>query len=88
MKANGNNLGQIDCNLTIRLKEESTYWRKVLKCIVATVKAFASRGLSFRGHDETFGSPHNGNCLMSSELGAEFGPFLAEHSSRFGNTGS
>jgi len=56
--------------------------------VVAVVKALASRGLSFRGHDEKFGSSHNGNYLMSLELIAEFDPFLAEHISRYGNIGS
>jgi len=55
--------------------------------VVAVVKALASRGLSFRGHDEKFGSLHNGNHLMSLLI-AEFDPFLAEHISRYGNVGS
>jgi hypothetical protein len=60
----------------------------VLKRVVATVKVLTSRDLSFRGHSETFWSPHNGNCLLPSELIADFDPFLAEHMLRFGNTDS
>lgn len=88
MNERSNTLGRIDHALTIQLDEEIIYWRNVLKRVVACVKALASRGLSFRGHDEKFGSFHNGNFLMSLELIAEFDPFLAKHITRCGNPGS
>ncbi|XP_043271756.1 zinc finger MYM-type protein 1-like [Venturia canescens] len=88
MKQRGNVLGRIDQRLTAQLNEETTYWRNVLKRVAATIKALASRGLPFRGHDEKFGSANNVNYLMSLELLAEFDPFLADHISRYGNPGS
>ena len=56
--------------------------------VVAIVKHLSSRGLSFRGKDEQFGTPSNGNFFMALELIAEFDPFLAEHIKKYGNAGS
>lgn len=47
-----NIVGRIDHELAAQFLEELTYWREVLKRVVATVKSLASRGLSFRGYDE------------------------------------
>lgn len=88
MKERSNVLGRIDHALTMQLDEEINYWKNILKRVVACVKALASRGLPFRGHNERFGSIHNGNYLMSLELIAEFDPFLAKHITRYGNPGS
>lgn len=55
--------------------------------VVEVVKFLASRGLAFRGADEIFGSPNNGNFLGTMELLAKFDPFLADHIARFGNAG-
>ena len=55
--------------------------------MVAVVRFFAERGLSFRGGDSTFRSPHNGNFLGSIELLSQFDPFMAEHVAKFGNKG-
>lgn len=63
LKQRGQHLGRIDQALTIQVDEEITYWRNVLKRVVATVKALASRGLAFRGQDEIFGSSQNGNLI-------------------------
>lgn len=87
MKKRGQLLGRIDKHLTAQLDEEISYWKKVLIRVVETVKALASRGLPFRGHDEKFGSLHNGNYMMALELIAQFDPFLAEHISRYSNPG-
>ena len=43
--------------------------------------------MAFRGGDERFGSPHNGNFLDILELIAEFDPFLASHIKQYGNCG-
>lgn len=88
MKRCGTTLGRVDLKLTQQLNTKIVYWRNVLKRVVATIKALVSRGLSFRGHEKKFGSPHNGNYLMSLELIAEFDSFLADHISRYGNSGS
>lgn len=80
--------GRIDNLLQLQTDEEITYWRNVLKRVVAVVKRLCSRGLAFRGKSEKFGDPHNGNYFMILELLAEFDPFLASHIGRFGNQGS
>lgn len=80
--------GRLDNLLHVQIDEEITYWRNVLKRVVAVVKRLCSRGLAFRGKNEKFGDPHNGNYCMILELLAEFDPFLASHIERFGNQGS
>ncbi|GFV52585.1 zinc finger MYM-type protein 1 [Trichonephila clavipes] len=35
--------------------------------------------VAFRGTEEGFGSPHNGNFMGALELLAEFDPFICEH---------
>nr|XP_012145950.1 PREDICTED: uncharacterized protein LOC105663174 [Megachile rotundata] len=80
-------VGRVDHELVAQFQEELTYWREVLKRVVATVKSLASRGLSFRGHEEKLGSLHNGNYLMTLELIAEFDPFLSKHIAQYGGKG-
>ncbi|XP_054082569.1 zinc finger MYM-type protein 1-like [Zeugodacus cucurbitae] len=80
--------GRLDNLLQVQIDEEIIYWRNVLKRVVAVVKRLCSRGLAFRGKNEKFGDPHNGNYCMILELLAEFDPFLASHIERFGNQGS
>lgn len=80
--------GRLDNLLHVQIDEEITYWRNVLKRVVAVVKRLCSRGLAFRGKKDKFGDPHNGNYCMILELLAEFDPFLATHIERFGNQGS
>lgn len=77
----------IDCELLQQCKEEESYWREVLKRVVEVIRFLSERGLSFRGSDETFGSPHNGNYLGILELLSQFDPFLAEHMKKYGNKG-
>lgn len=66
---------------------EMQYWREVLQRVVSVVKFLASRGLAFRGIDERFGSPSNGNFLGIMELLAQYDPFLASHIENYGNKG-
>ncbi|XP_045464284.1 zinc finger MYM-type protein 1-like [Harmonia axyridis] len=79
--------GQVDALHVKEYKREVQYWREVLKRVVAAIKALASRGLSFRGSTEVFGSLHNGNYMMLLEFLAEFDPFLADHIEKHGNQG-
>ena len=79
LKTRGSIIGRIDTQILKGLKTEIKYWRNVLQRVVSVIKTLSSRGLSFRGHTEKFGSPQNGNYLMSLELLAEYDPFLAEH---------
>ncbi|XP_065209411.1 zinc finger MYM-type protein 1-like [Planococcus citri] len=80
--------GRVDQGLAEQLQEEISYWKEVLKRIVATVKTLASRGLSFRGTNEHFGVPNNGNFLMLLEYLRQFDPFIDEHIRNYGDKGS
>jgi len=55
-------------NYSIWLKQRKNYWQEVLRRVVEAVKYLAIRGLAFRGDNEIFGSPNNGNYLGSLEL--------------------
>jgi hypothetical protein len=77
----------LDRVLVDEMEKEKNYWREVLKRVVSTVKFLAGRGLAFRGSDEKFGSPNNGNFLGCLELLAEYDPFLTAHIERYGNAG-
>ena len=68
-------------------KAEIAYSSAVLERVVAAIKHFAVRGLSFRGHNEVMGSVHNGNYLGTLEFLAQFNPFLAAHIEKYGGKG-
>ncbi|XP_022163131.1 zinc finger MYM-type protein 1-like [Myzus persicae] len=72
-------IGCLDHQLQKQIAELSSYWRKVLKRVVSTIKFIAERGLAFRGDNEIIGSPRNGNYLGILELVAEFDPLLSAH---------
>jgi hypothetical protein len=78
----------IDHHLKDQLKEETKYWRNVLKRVIAIVLSLATHGQAFRGKTEKIGDPHNGNFLMCVELLAKFDPFFADHVARFSGRGS
>jgi len=40
-----------------------------------------------RGHNECFGSLHNGNFMRELELIVQFGPFLSKHIAQYGHSG-
>nr|XP_047138958.1 zinc finger MYM-type protein 1-like [Hydra vulgaris] len=80
-------LNRVDQKLKYQVETEINYWKNVLTRVVAVVKSLSSRGMSFRGDDDRFGSVHNGNFMMSLELIAQFDPFLAQHIKKFGNKG-
>jgi hypothetical protein len=80
-------LGTITGQYDSYVEAETKYWRNVLSRVFAVVKKLTSRGRPLRGHDEKFGSLHNGEFMMSLELIAEFDPFLANHIERYGNPG-
>jgi len=69
----------IDKQFEKQIKNESEYYYNVLTRVVAIIKFLSKRELSLRGHDEKWGSPHNGNFMGLVELIAEFDPFLREH---------
>ncbi|XP_072155141.1 uncharacterized protein [Bemisia tabaci] len=82
-----NEIGRIDHELRVQITKEQEYWKNVLRRVVSVIKKLASRGLAFRGTDETFGSVSNGNFMMCLELISEYDPFLADHIARHGSTG-
>ncbi|KAK4882157.1 hypothetical protein RN001_005476 [Aquatica leii] len=79
MKKRGQTEARIDSKLFEQLEDEIKYWRNVLLRVVVAVKFLATRGLSFRGKTDTFGSTNNGNFMMLLEAISEFDPFLAKH---------
>lgn len=88
MKTRANLSNRIDKKLFSQLEDEISYWKNILRRVVAVIKLLSSRGLPFRGQNEVIGSVHNGKFLMAIELVAQFDPFLAQHISRYGNPGS
>jgi len=77
----------IDIELKKDIENQTSYWKNVLHRIVETVTFLASRGLAFRGDNQTFGSKRNGNYLGCLELLAKFDPFLSAHIVKYGNKG-
>uniref|UniRef100_A0A0L8I2A3 DUF4371 domain-containing protein n=1 Tax=Octopus bimaculoides TaxID=37653 RepID=A0A0L8I2A3_OCTBM len=55
------------------------YYFEIPKRVVAVIKFLSERGLAFRGHEEKWGSPNNGNFMMAIKFIAEFDPFLHEN---------
>ncbi|KAK4871488.1 hypothetical protein RN001_015612 [Aquatica leii] len=74
MKKRGQTEARIDSKLFEQLEDERKYWRNVLLRVVVAVKSLATRGLSFRGKTDTFGSTNNGNFMMLLEAISEFDP--------------
>ena len=70
------------------MNAELQYWRHVMERISSVVCTLAERGLPFRGDNEQFGSPNNGNYFGLLEIAAKFDPFLLAHINRYGNSGS
>lgn len=58
-----------------------------MKRIVAVIKFLGSRGLAFRGANQTCGSTQNGNFLGLLDLLSEFDPLIASHIAKYGNKG-
>lgn len=79
--------GKIDNELKQQYETESQYWSEVLKRVVAVFKFTSERGLAFRGDDQQFGSPQNGNYLGCLELISQFDPFLRKHIVQFSIAG-
>lgn len=77
----------IDKSITNSVEKETKYWIEILRRVVAVIRYLSVRGLAFRGSDERFNSPFNGNYLGALELIAEFDPFLRQHIDIYGNKG-
>ena len=59
------NLGD---NKPLEQQKEVAYSSAVQERVIAVIKHLAEHGLSFQGHDELFGSVHNGNYLETLEF--------------------
>lgn len=75
----------MDKELVKHLVTQTAYWTEVMKRVVVVIKLLAEHGLAFRGSEEVFGSPRNGNYMGVLEAIAQFDPFLEEHIKRYGN---
>ena len=73
------NKNTVDQQLEEQMRKNIQYYFEVLKRVVAVIKFLSERGLTFRGHEEKWGSANNGNFMGAIELIAEFYPFLHEH---------
>lgn len=72
MKTRADDWRNVHGQLACQIKDEENYWKNVLNRIVAVIQALSSRGLSFRGQNQIFGSQHNVNYLMMIETIANF----------------
>jgi len=43
------------------------YWKNILKRVISVIKKLESRGLSFKGSVEQFGTQNNGHFMMCLE---------------------
>lgn len=77
----------IDDSILNQSEIEREYWKSILKRIVVVIKFLGSRGLPFRGADQTCGSIRNGNFLGILDLLSKFDPLLASHIAKYGNKG-
>ncbi|XP_022182219.1 zinc finger MYM-type protein 1-like [Myzus persicae] len=72
---------------SVQINKEEEYWTKLLHRLIETISFLATRGLAFRGDNETIGSKFNGNYLGCLELLSKFDPFLANHIDKYSNKG-
>ncbi|GFS94179.1 zinc finger MYM-type protein 1 [Trichonephila clavipes] len=62
------NKSVLDKQLQEQLRKDTEYYHTVLKRVIAAVKYLAIIGLAFRGTEEVFGFPHNGNFMGALEI--------------------
>ena len=74
-----NTVNLVSEHMDSQMTREISYWKKVLRRVVAVIKFLVERGLPLRGDNETLGSPHNGNFMGILELLSQFDPFLQDH---------
>lgn len=81
------NARTLDTCILNQSQMEREYWKSIFQRIVAVIKFLGSRGLSFRGTNQTCGSNQNGNFLGILDLLSQFDPLLASHIAKYGNKG-
>jgi len=77
----------LKAQLSKQIQAETNYWREILKRLLSVIRFLSSRGLPFRGSNQTIGSSTNGNYLGLLELIAEYDTLLHSHIEKFGNKG-
>ncbi|GFV96043.1 zinc finger MYM-type protein 1 [Trichonephila clavipes] len=65
------NKSVLDKQLQEQLRKDTKYYHNVLKRVIAAVKYLAIIGLSLRGTEEVFGSPHNDKSTEKAAYGTE-----------------
>jgi len=69
----------LDNLLVKELKNEVTYWKKILERFLDIIFFLSERGLPFFGSNERIGNPNNGNFLGLVELLSKYDAILSEH---------
>ncbi|KAL4085003.1 hypothetical protein QTP88_027852 [Uroleucon formosanum] len=83
---NVNDSNNCDTNETNKLQEVQVR-DQINARNMPVVNVDATKGLAFRGDNETIGSKFNGNYLGCLELLSKFDPFLANHIDKYSNKG-
>jgi len=58
--------GRVDSQLVQQTEHKQKYWHKLLEQVTEVIKFLVQAGLAFRGSDESFGSPGDGNYLQTN----------------------
>ena len=82
-----NSIHRIDKDLIKQIKNETRYWRDVLRRTIDVITFICERGLVFRGPGQDIGSNHNGNYLGILELLSKYDHFLSTHIEKYSAKG-
>ncbi|XP_065671918.1 uncharacterized protein LOC136089761 [Hydra vulgaris] len=67
--------------------KKQNYWKEVLKQLIPVILTLSEQAYLFRGTNEHFGVPDNGNYLGLLELLAQFDPLLKYHIATYADNG-
>ena len=73
------NKNTVDQQLEEQMRKNIQYYSEVLKRVVAVIKFLSERDLAFRGHEERWHSPNNGNFMGPLDLLQSLTHFLHKH---------
>lgn len=63
------------------------HWKHLYVCVRIGEALDSVRGFTIGGHNEWYGSLHNGNFLKELKLNGHFDYFLSKHIVQYGNSG-